>query len=973
MKKIFLLLTLSFTICSSIWAQPSFFFSNATACQGDTFLVNITVSNFSNITTAQFRVEWDAAVIEYVGAQNPSLPGFNVGTNIDANNSPSGNIDINWAVAPCSTPGSIGVTLNDCFGTCRPTILQLRYVMLSNTYGETSSVGTGPNPYLTKDNSSCLNVGLIDHPALISNCVRPVELIASQRQGNPGDLVCIDFRVTGFDDLNSMQFSINYDPTVLNFENVVIPGALPNFTQAASLGLPPNIPEGNITVSWLYITPENTGISLLDSTIIFQACFRIVGPCESATMISFGNNPTPIEIGNTIVQNFNILVLRRSGRVQVSNCAPTGMAMAVDCGPARNLGETFCVDVTATDFFNVAKFNYLVEWNPSILQFQGIANVTTNGIANFNAVSNFNTSNVQGGILGVSWERTGFNNAFIPNGVVHYQLCFEVIGVGGNSPVQITGPVPEVRINTPFAPNIGINPSNCEVDINQPSGVTLRLQDGEATLNNQLCVDITTANFTNITRLRYSLNWDPLHLQFVSIQNLSLPGVSPLINFGQQGASSGVVTFEWNTASPVTRPDGTALFRICFAVIGTPGDCDEVMINDDPLSREAVTSFSNGNNIGIVSQNGTICSLFPEGFFMTVGNNQTFWRDTTCVPFRVSSFDNITEAHFDVSFNPVHLEYVGVRNLATLGGLTPGSFNDAQSALGIIEFDWVNFAGGMLADSTILFEMCFTAIGDADGACYPIEVIREPAPGVLTTAGVGSLVWRNGRVCVNDKLYVINAVITPVSCPGADDGTIEITVEGGLPPYGTTWESSPLQFMPLSARNLPPGPIVVTIWDGRIPATIRLDTFFIPLANDIPVANAGPDRVFPCDGSTLLGVQGTGTTGTGFTTQWSTLGGELANPTNTPVGLALRQGIYIFAVTNTETGCTVRDTMNVLNPVFPIANAGDDLPTTCLSDTLTLNGSLSSTGDTISYLWTSPSGGQILLGTQNTPKPGGRR
>ncbi len=967
MKDIIFGLLFCLAFSTGLMAQPGFYFSNEAACQGETFCVDVTVDNFSNITGTTYQIRWDAAIIQYQSIQNPTLPGFNIATHVDASAAASGILSISWSVAPCGVPGTMGVTLVDCFGQCRPTIMQICFRMLSSTYGASTTVGIGPNPYITKDNSACQNVGLINNPGIVSNCVRPVELIASRRQGNPGDLVCVDFRVTGFDDLNSMQFTVNYDSSVLTFENVVIPGALPNFSQA-NFGTPPSLPAGTITVSWSYTPPDNSGITLLDSTMIFQVCFRISGQCEAASLITFGDSPTPIEFGNTIVQNFNIMVLPRNGRVQVSNCNPTGMPMRVVCGPPRNLGETFCVDITANNFFNVAAFNYLVEWNPAILEFQSIANITTNGISNFTP-ANFSTANVQGGILRVNWVRTANNNAFIPNGEVHYRICFKVIGVGGNSPISIGGPLPFMQLNNLNAPNIGINSTNCEVIINQPTGVTLQVASADANYNQQVCVNISANNFRDITRFRFSVNWDPLHLQFVSIQNLTLPGVNPLVNFNQLGVASGTLSFDWSTMTPVTRPDGTDLFRLCFLVVGQPGDCDLVSITDVPLAREAVTSFSNGNNIGISVQNGTVCSLFPEGFFMNVGTVNGFWRDTICVPFTVASFDNITDARFDVSFNPNNLSYVGVRNLANLPGLSTSTFDATQADIGLIRFNWNSLQPRMLPDSTVLFEMCFAAIGEARGTCHRVEVIRDPAPVVLTSAGVGSLVFRNGRVCVGDKLILESVTITPVSCPGANDGRIELTVVGGRPPYGNTWESDPLQFFPLVGRNLPVGPIVVTTRDNSSPAVIRVDTFFVPLATNVPTVNAGPDRPFPCDGSPILALQTQVSQGPDFAYKWTTLGGELALPDTNATGLARRQGIYILAVTNRVTGCTVTDTVLVTNPVLPIADGGPDQLTTCLSDTVMLNGSLSSMGDTVTYSWTAFNGGTILAGEQNQASP----
>lgn len=976
MKKIFLLLSFGLLSCAGLMAQPMFIISNATACQGESFTVDVRVQNFTDIYLMDIQFLWDQTIIQYQGVEmiHPTLAlrGLDLG-DFDTSNTINGVLSLDWATsANCTqvTPAD-GVTLDDCLGQCRPTIFKLRFTMLSATYGETTEVTIGNFPYVARASVlPCANTGLIKTPGLVSNCVRPVELIAAQRQGNPGDLVCVDFKVTGFDDLNSMQFTINYNPAVLNYESIVIPGVLTNLSQA-NFGTAPNLPEGTITLSWLYTTPQNTGITILDSTTIFQICFRIVGDCETASLITFGNDPTPIEIGNTIVQNFNIHVLPRSGRVQVSDCNPTGMPLIVNCGPPVNLGDTFCVEVTSNGFFNVATFSYLMEWNPAILEFVNITNVTTNGISNF-SLANFNTSNQQAGILGVSWERTGVNNAFIPNGVVHYRVCFRVVGVGSNSPVSLTGPVPVVRVGGINSPNIGINPTNCEVVVNQPSGVIMNVSSASAELGNQACVDISVSNFTNITKYQFSLSWDPAHLQYniaTSLQNV-MPPLSPLLNFNPAGAASGTLTFSWNPAMAQTRPDGTVLFRVCFTVIGDPGDCELVSVSDIPVIREAVTSFSNGNNVGIASTDGEICSLFPEGFFLSVGSANAFYFDTICVPFKVASFDNITEARFEVSFNPNQLEYIGFGNLASLPGLSASSFNVTQAGLGSIVFTWTNFTGSMLPDSTVLFELCFIANGEAGGACHNIEIIREPRPTVLTTQGVGSLVWRNGRICVADKIILVEALITPVSCPGANDGAIELVVTGGRPPYGSIWQSVPPQFTPLMARNLGEGPIIVTIYDlGQVPSITRIDTFYIPLSLDAPTADAGPDFFFPCDGTPIAAIQGQGTDGPDYTYQWTTLNGQISGAGNTELGLAASPGFYIFSVTNTVSECTVRDTVEIFQPDFPTADAGAIQLTTCLSDTVTLDGSLSSVGDTVAYSWTALSGGAIVAGDATLASP----
>ena len=89
MKKIFLWLSLSIALPSGLWAQPGFYFNNVAACEGDTFCVDVTVDNFSNIVSTSYQVLFDPEVIQFVNMQMPSLPGFS-DSNIDASAAASG-------------------------------------------------------------------------------------------------------------------------------------------------------------------------------------------------------------------------------------------------------------------------------------------------------------------------------------------------------------------------------------------------------------------------------------------------------------------------------------------------------------------------------------------------------------------------------------------------------------------------------------------------------------------------------------------------------------------------------------------------------------------------------------------------------------------------------------------------------------------------------------------------------------------
>lgn len=109
----------------------------------------------------------------------------------------------------------------------------------------------------------------------------------------PNGLGCISLVATGFTDIISMQFTLNYDPTVIVYNSVtnLNPSLTPELS-VASFGVPPNLPAGTITFSWFDIGGE----TLADGEAIFDLCFDGVGSVGDFTTITISDNPTPVEI-----------------------------------------------------------------------------------------------------------------------------------------------------------------------------------------------------------------------------------------------------------------------------------------------------------------------------------------------------------------------------------------------------------------------------------------------------------------------------------------------------------------------------------------------------------------------------------------------------------------------------------------------------------------------------------------------------
>ncbi len=92
--------------------------------------------------------------------------------------------------------------------------------------------------------------------------------------------------------------------------------------------------------------------------------------------------------------------------------------------------------------------------------------------------------------------------------------------------------------------------------------------------------------------------------------------------------------------------------------------------------------------------------------------------------------------------------------------------------------------------------------------------------------------------------------------------------------------------------------------------------------------------------------------------EWTTTDGNIVSGGATVSSSVNRAGSYTIKVTNSTTGCIGEKLAQITaDTTRPIAQAGVDQALSCKSDTLSLNGTGSSTGTQYTYAWTAKSGG----------------
>ncbi len=118
-------------------------------------------------------------------------------------------------------------------------------------------------------------------------------IILSDITGDQGQTVEVDVNVSDFSNITSMQFSINWDSTVLDFKSVNnLTDALPNFSDN-EIGIV-EAPSGAIRVAWF--DGSTIGLSIPDDTRLFTLTLQIIGEAGINSNITISNTPIVIEV-----------------------------------------------------------------------------------------------------------------------------------------------------------------------------------------------------------------------------------------------------------------------------------------------------------------------------------------------------------------------------------------------------------------------------------------------------------------------------------------------------------------------------------------------------------------------------------------------------------------------------------------------------------------------------------------------------
>lgn len=781
-----------------------------------------------------------------------------------------------------------------------------------------------------------------------------------------GATFAVEFKVTGFMNVQSVECPISFDPTVLEAVSITSP-TLPGFKISAVdsnltdvvYGKPNHFgPAGRIYTAWLvnlgqfangYSYPAGAGR-------IFTINFKALKNCTTVLKVAKVKASDKIEFatpqGPAMVTSQNLTITAGTGDCPTPPPTYTGTKVI-----ANNIyipkGEIGCMPVTVNGHNNIEAFQYSIQWTDKpLITFEGPRPVG-NILPGFDPGYFIPKNNL--GYLNAGWASAAGKLTF-PNVIAPiYEVCFRAQGAAGTytpiypSSVGFNGPSPASidSINgTPLPKNlwknstVPVEDTVYIVSATPPPGSVIFTADKDTVAPNlSTCVDVKAKNFKGIEYAEFALKYDTLKLQYQSInlganplgltavQSETDPGNNPMPakgvrhvtveqNFGF-GDFVKYVQFQYR-GTGITLPEDATMFSVCFKAIGQVGDNTKV-------------------DIGSV--------LYPSaGILVPIG----VWKAIPISGIPVAAVAGNVNIKSALS--------------ATLAGTNPtcnaganGSITSTTAAngcTGTLSYKWAG-PGINAGNMTVANPTGLTA------GAYTVTITCSVGP-VTTTASV-TLTQPTAVAFANSP------VVVGVNCFNDANGSITLSMTGGTAPYSYAW-TGPAPFTNVNAPNLTAlkaGNYKVTVTDASNCAFTNSNaniTVGSPGSIAVQTTNNSPVKCFDGNnGSITVAISG-GTAN--YTVTWSGPNGYTGN------GLTinnLKGGLYTPSVTDGK-GCTaVGQPINMQTPMTAMmtttAPAGDVIcfgSTTGKATVTVANGTMPYT-----YAWRNVSTTALVSTAQN--------
>ncbi len=752
-----LLFTLSFLLClTTTYAQLQLSAAGGSGDPGTSFQTDIVVSNFDDLVSAQWTIVWDPTVLRFEESTNiiTTLPDFSSGAIGDfAANTDAGRITVSWnesSFTPVSLPDNsvlFSIEFTAIGAPCDTTSIAFANAPLSieviDENEDEVDVDISNGPFMIPG-TDCENTGGGD----LGFSIDPINAGA-------GDEVCVPIVVTGFECINTIQFSITFDEDVLEYDRLGEVN-LAGFG-SANLGTL-NADNGVLTVVWS--DSGTDGETLPDGSTIFELCFNVIGAEGSTGMIEFGGAPLGIDItnkdGETVPATFGDGVVTI---VNASSVVTFNVGSVTGC-----MGDLVTVPMTVEGFDCIEAAQFSLAYDSDDLEFVEII-IPTDGLPGLNSGTFNGPPSLPEGQIAMAWTIPGVDCESLDDGAVLFEVVFRLIGADGSSSSITIGDVP---LPKEIGGDGGTLPANCNpgsVSIDCSSGCTLDM------LENIEC------------------DGDDLGSIFISVNG-----------------GSGNFTYLWSNGSTdedlIGVPAGMYSVVVTDTDNGSTSNCgpyeivEEFGISDDTEVTGVACGTTGTGAIDLV-----ICGVADNIEWTMDGNFFSVQEDLTALDEGVyvviitdAAGVQFTETYTVAESSDITLDNTVIMNETSAG--SDGSIDITVSGSATpFTYLWSN--GATTEDIANLPAACYSVtITDADDCMVVFDDICVTSDGLQVDVQVSG----NGEFAI--------------SCDGEADGSITLTPQNGMAPYTYEWSNPAFNGMS-SIDSLREGAYTVTVTDDN--------------------------------------------------------------------------------------------------------------------------------------------------------------
>lgn len=905
---------------------------------GDEICTNVTVGNFKDVILLQFSVLWEPRDFEFTGVKNintSALPGANLGTHFNLLGAAGGALSFDYTSA---NP----LTVTD--GT---SIFQVCYKIIGQSPGELGQQDNCGNEILVDDfplarkailsSSNGKNVGITGAPTNV--CIlNPTGffLLMGETEGYLKDTVCVDFKVENFEKVTSTQFKVNW-PTDLKFVSATPATGLRAITldtRSANVGV--------MTVDYNDLTGKN----LPDSSVIFTVCFELIGKVNECHKIDINNAPNPSvttldgvgsvfpKAGEVCIKDTILIVDtlitaatcpgERNGTIQVKTQGGTGDVFYLWEALDQNAG-TVPLQFTAKAVnlpagriqlrtFDSRKPNALVRIDTFMIGENTVVPSAKAGrdtvrgcigALRLNATGStgpdivYNWSALSGSITGTT-DRT-FTIVDEP-GIYVFTVSNKKTGCAGRDTIQVrNAPIPLSDAGNDIF-------LDCRGDV-------LRLDGSKSTQGRTIKYKWSGPVGTTI---------DPAEINSTNPKATN-PGFYTLEVRDTISRCAAVDTVEVKNAQ--TRPDANAGDDLLLGCNGQPValDASKSKLNSQAVIYEWLDAsnaiISNSNRFEVTKLGTYRLRIVDEA-------NGCLDIDTVLVKPSLDYPSIIGSKDVDIS----------CKNNKPV--LTTSISNTPR-----FRAKWTSANGGLFQTGT---DTILNAI------------VTAPGTFILSVTNTASN-------CTTSDTVVVKENKTTPTVDVATGGTLTCTspslslrsTVGGSQNLKLTWTRNGQAFAKDSTTlRITAGGTYRLQGLDTLSGCSAIDSAVVVQNSDLPqvtIANL-PKISCKTPNATLTASVSPATANYRF--EWTTANGNIVSGGATISSRVSRAGAYSVKVTNTTTGCIGEGLAQIVaDTTRPAAAAGADQTLSCKSDTLSLNGTGSSTGSKFTYAWTAKSGG----------------